>query len=61
MKRMMIAMMLFVTLVTPHTAQAQTTVRCRYPTQPGFYRVQGSNGSRTVGVCFVYRPRGVLP
>ncbi len=37
--------------------QAQTTVRCKHPTQPGFYRVNG----RTVGVCYVYRPAGVLP
>ncbi len=37
--------------------QAQTTVRCRWPAQPGFYRVNG----RTVGVCYVYRPAGVLP
>lgn len=44
------------TVATP--AQAQTTVRCSSRgTQPGFYRVQG----RTVGVCYVYRPRGVVP
>ena len=38
-------------------AQAQTTVRCTWPAQPGFYRANG----RTVGVCYVYRPAGVLP
>ena len=43
------------TVATP--AQAQTTVRCSRGTQPGFYHA----GGRTVGVCFVYRPRGVLP
>ncbi len=41
--------------------QAQTTVRCTRSTQPGFYRVNGSGGARTVGVCYVWRPRGVLP
>ena len=44
-------------VLVAHPVQAQTTVRCKHPTQPGFYRVNG----RTVGVCYVYRPAGVLP
>jgi len=57
MKRIIITLALLATLLAPQVAQAQTTVRCRYPAQPGFYRANG----RTVAVCYVYRPRGVLP
>ena len=43
--------------LAPFTVQAQTTIRCRAPLQPGFYHAE----RRTVGQCFSYRPPGVLP
>ncbi len=53
----LLAVLALALVLVAQPAQAQTTVRCTWPAQPGFYRANG----RTVGVCYVYRPAGVLP
>ena len=54
---LLLAVLALALVLVAQPAQAQTTVRCTWPAQPGFYRANG----RTVGVCYVYRPAGVLP